>query len=884
MTIPGGLLAGLLLAAAPEASPCPGDPAGADASWTLATTTYDTAYPRHPFLGNGYLGQRVPPAGTGSMTLPGKTGWPLYTPPYDGSFVAGLYARDPQLAGGREAIAALPTWTPLLVEVGGETYSPGTPADRISNYRQALFLRCGLLRTSLTWTAADGRATDLVYEVVASRTLPHVGAVRLALTPRWSGPATVTDVLDGAGARRITATGGAARPDGTIDVTFRTITTNVAGTVASTLRGPREGTRAAGAVEGLTARQSFAFPVREGETYEVVKYVGVDTAQTAPAPRVAALRASRAAATLGWGALLAADAAAWRRLWRSDVVLPGQPELQSWVRAALHSLLSSARAGVDASLAPAGLSSDNYAGLVFWDAETWMYPGLLALHPDVARSTLDYRYRTMPAARANARALGLRGTLYPWNSGSRGDVPTECHSVDPPHCRTQVHLQGDVALAAWQYFLATGDRAWLRARGWPILQAVAEFFASRAVRNADGSYSLDDVAGPDEYSNGVNDAVFTNAGAAVALRNAARAARILGLAAPAAWTAIADRLRIPFDAEKQVFLQYDGYRGTKIKQADTVLLLYPLEWPMPREVAARTLDFYAQLTDPEGPAMTDSVHAIDAAAIGEPGCATYTYLMRSIRPFVREPFAQFAEARGEKAGAHDALAGYPALSFHTGSGGFLQVFTHGLTGLRLREDRVVLDPLLPPQLADGVTVTGLDWQGRTFDVAIGPRETIVTLTSGPAFRVETPRGGGGTLAPGRPLTLPTRRPDLEPTRNAARCAPARATTAEPGFYAEAAVDGSRATTWVPDGAAGELTVDLGATARLARIVIDWAETAPPSARVEVSEDAATWTPIAMEGDGLLAQPTPARYVRVHVERGDPASRPGIREIEVVRAP
>ena len=96
--------------------------------------------------------------------------------------------------------------------------------------------------------------------------------------------------------------------------------------------------------------------------------------------------------------------------------------------------------------------------------------------------------------------------------------------------------------------------------------------------------------------------------------------------------------------------------------------------------------------------MTDSVHAIDAAAIGEPGCATHTYLMRSILPFVRDPFAQFAEARGAKAGAQDPLAGSPAFNFLTGSGGFPQVFTNGLTGLRWREDRVHLDPMLPPQL------------------------------------------------------------------------------------------------------------------------------------------------------------------------------------------
>ena len=235
--------------------------------------------------------------------------------------------------------------------------------------------------------------------------------------------------------------------------------------------------------------------------------------------------------------------------------------------------------------------------------------------------------------------------------------------------------------------------------------------------NSDGSYSIKKVAGPDEYSNGVDDGVFTNAGAALALRNATRAAAILGEKAPANWTVIADHLRMPFDAQNQAFLQYDGYEGTQIKQADTVLLLYPLEWPMSTQVAADTLDYYAPRTDPDGPAMTDAIHAVDAAQIGEPGCATHTYLMRSIRPFVRDPFAQFTEARGDKAGAQDPLAGSPAYNFLTGSGGFSQVFTFGLTGLRWREDRVHLDPMLPPQLSSGVTLKGLHWRGRTFDIA-----------------------------------------------------------------------------------------------------------------------------------------------------------------------
>jgi len=142
-----------------DTSSCPGG--APDAGWTLSATAFDPAFYRHAFVGNGYLGQRVPPTGMGYMATGEKTGWPLFTPRYDGAFVAGLYAQDPDLAGGRQAIAAIPTWSTLEVGAGAETYTATTPAARVSNYRQALLLRCGLLSTALTWTTSDGRSTDL---------------------------------------------------------------------------------------------------------------------------------------------------------------------------------------------------------------------------------------------------------------------------------------------------------------------------------------------------------------------------------------------------------------------------------------------------------------------------------------------------------------------------------------------------------------------------------------------------------------------------------------------------------------------------------------------------------------------------------------------------
>ncbi|GAB7033391.1 discoidin domain-containing protein [Streptomyces sp. NPDC021749] len=864
--------------------------------WTATSGKIDPADSYHAFVGNGYLGQRVPPNGTGYAAPGGETGWPLKTPAYDGSFVSGLYAKGPKNVQGRQAIAALPTWTTLNVGTGGahpDTFSSDTAPGRISHYRQSLSLRCGFVRTSLTWTAADGRRTDLVYDVLTDRTDAHTGAVRLRMTPHWSGAATVTDALDGRGARRMTASGTpSASKDtsgGTMDVGFRTDGTRTEGAVASTLR-PGPGVRAAaprqaprsGRAASLSNRQQVTFPVRSGRSYELAKYVGVDTALTSRHPRAAADAASRRAARLGWQQLFARHTAAWRQLWRSDIEVEGQRELQTWVRSAQYGLLSSVRAGSRNSIGPTGLTSDNYAGEIFWDAETWMYPGLLATHPDLARSIVDYRYRTRAGARENARKLGYKGLFYAWTSGSKGDLWNECHSWDPPHCKTQNHLMGDISLATWQYYLATKDTAWLRSRGWPVLKGIAEFWASRATRNTDGSYSVKNVAGPDEYSNGVNDGVFTNAGAATALRHATRIAAVLGEHAPASWNTLADKLRIPYDAKKKVFEQYAGYQGTTIKQADTVLLMYPLEWPMSQAKAARTLDFYAAHTDPDGPAMTDSVHAIDAAGIGEAGCSTYTYLLRSIKPFVRGPFAQFSEARGNKAGADDPHAGRPAQDFLTGKGGFLQTFTNGLTGLRLREDRVHLDPLLPPQLADGVTLRGLHWQGRTYDLAIGAHQTTVRLTSGAPMRIESPQGEQ-IVSRGVPAVLKTRRPDLAATTNAARCTPARATSEEPGMYAVGAVDGNATTGWVPGSADGTLTVDLGRPTRIGKITPHWTSARPKSFLVQVSRDGTHWTGAGSAGHG------PFRYVRVtvHGDRtpaadGKPRPHPGISELTVQR--
>ncbi|MET7366492.1 discoidin domain-containing protein [Streptomyces sp. NPDC005566] len=855
-------------------------PAGESAKtdpWHMATDTPDDAYDAHPYVGNGYFSQRIPAKGMGYYSSGGPTGSPLYTPRYDGSQVAGLFAKQ----GADEFAAALPTWSTLDFATDGQgkdSYA-AAPNSTLTSYRQELDVRRALVTTSTSWLSVTGRTTDLTYEVLADRERAHVGAVRLTVTPRWSGTASVTDLLDGAGARRLKQTSaGFDSGTSTAHVSFVTDGNNIAGTLASTLTHServRPESTTATAPHDLTAGQRVAFPVTAGHSYEFTKFVGTDTEQTSNAPQRDALKAATAAAGDGWDKILAEHTNAWAKLWDAGVTVPGQDRMQGWLNGSYYSLLSSVREGQSWSLAPTGLTSDTYAGQVYWDADTWMFPALLAGHPELAKSIVDYRYRTLGQAKRNAAGGGFKGALYPWTSALTGD----CTGVGPCY-GTQAHLQSDIALSQWQYFQATGDKTWLKSTGWPVIKALAQFWASRVAANNDGSYSVRGVAGADEYSHG-DDNVSTNAGAATTLKIATEAAAALGSDAPAQWSTIAGKLRIPLDSATDTHPEYEGYAGQKVKQADTVLMQYPYNWPMPKTVARNDLNYFAARTDPEGPAMTDSVHMIAAAAIGDPGCVAYTYLLRSVQPFIREPYAQFSEARGDKAGDN---AGAPAFTFLTGAGGFLQTFPYGLAGLRWGTDSLRLAPTLPPQLSDGVRISEVKWQGRELSITIGPKATTVTLNSGPSMTIETP-DGKMRLSHRAPVRLATARPDLDPTGNIARCKSATSDSAESGYYPAAAVDGNSSTAWVAEKPQADLTVDLGSTQRVAGASVSRAGKGVFGYEVQTSPNGRTWTtrqtvePRA-GADRIRFSAVNARFVRLHFTGADGSDIPRIAEFAV----
>lgn len=396
------------------------------------------------------------------------------------------------------------------------------------------------------------------------------------------------------------------------------------------------------------------------------------------------------ASRLGTPELIARHEADWRSLWRSDIIIEGDPELQEQVTSALYNIYSSIRAGSRRSIPPMGLTSGKYYGHIFWDADTWMLPVLAVLHPELSQAMTDYRFDRLPAARRRAAAHGYRGAMFPWESDNNGEESTPTFALTGP---LEHHVTADVARGAWLNYCVTADTARLRAEWWPLLHDCADFWVSRASENPDGTFSIRNVVGADEYAIGVDDNAFTNAAAIRALQYADRAADILGLPADRAWSRVAAGLRFHYFPGGKVMRVYDGYSGVMTKQADVELLGYPLGI-LDDEAVRANIDYYSTRIDSiNGPAMSHSAMAVNYARTAD-GARAASLVDRSFRPNLRGPFHCLSETPGNN-----------ATYFMTAAGGLLQAVIFGYAGIDITPEGLrQLPSALPPALRS-VTVT-----------------------------------------------------------------------------------------------------------------------------------------------------------------------------------
>jgi kojibiose hydrolase len=444
----------------------------------------------------------------------------------------------------------------------------------------------------------------------------------------------------------------------------------------------------------------FYKKLKSGETYRFSVVASAVSSSQYNDPHNEAERLTIFAALEGRERLLRHHEAEWEKLWQSDIIVEGDEEAQRAIHSALYHLYSFARPGTAYSLSPMGLSGLGYNGHVFWDTELWMYPPLLMLQPDIARSLLEYRFERLDMAKQNAFAHGYKGAMFPWESSAEGSEDTPVWALTGPF---QHHITGCVAWAAWKYYSVTKDKDWLRTRGYPILKEAADFWASRVERNAPGHYDIDNVIGANEWQENIDNNAFTNGMAITALRYATQAARELGLTPDPDWEHVADNipiLKFPDGTTKE----NATYDGVEIKQADVNLLAYPLKIVNKPEDIRRDLAYYEPRMSPNGPAMGTAILVALYARLGEPEKAASLF-SKCYKPNEVPPFGVLSETAG---GTNPYFA--------TGAGGMLQAVLAGFGGLDITDESIVQRKTALPKGWKSLTITGVGVEGRKFVV------------------------------------------------------------------------------------------------------------------------------------------------------------------------
>lgn len=498
--------------------------------WLLVYEGFDPAHEGHrealTTLGNGYMATRG--------AAPERRKDAVH---YPGTYLAGVYNRLVSVIQGQETedehMVNMPDWLPLDVCLdGGDWWSDG--GLRLRSERRTLDLKRALLTREALLEDDGGRQLQVVQRRLVSMAEPHLAALEMTLTPLgWSGRVGIrsgcdTDITNSNVAveaqlanRHLTGVKVSGSDDGPAAaiqiILAQTSQSRVGIALAMRTDVPASLHPARPEQLGGLYVHRFDAELRDGVPISVTKTVAVVTSRdhAISSPRTAAV-AVLARSTGGFEDLLAAHEAAWTGLLR-PFIIDFDSSAQAQLILNLHvfhllQTISAHTSELDAGVPARGLHGEGYRGHIFWD-ELFVLPLLTSRLPAVTRALLDYRWRRLGTARDAARAVGLRGALIPWQSGSDGREETPKllfnsragHWV-PDYSHLQRHSGLTVAYNAWQFFEATQDRAWLTHHGAEIVVEVARLFASMAEYDAaEDRFHLRSVVGPDEYHTGYPD-------------------------------------------------------------------------------------------------------------------------------------------------------------------------------------------------------------------------------------------------------------------------------------------------------------------------------------------------------------------------------------------
>jgi len=471
----------------------------------------------------------------------------------------------------------------------------------------------------------------------------------------------------------------------------------------------------------------FSVNLKSGDEVTLYKFAAVISSlnhEKGTFPKVLE-KSMDAAIAKGFDRMFEEQKNAWAEIWlHSDITIEGDVAAQQGIRFNIFQL-SQTYTGKDERLniGPKGFTGEKYGGSTYWDTEAYCLPFYMVTHGQkVARQLLLYRYKQLDKAIENAAKLGFKdgAALYPMVT-MNGE---ECHN-EWEITFEEIHRNGAIAFAVYNYVRYTGDKSYLVNFGLELLIGIARFWAQRINFSAEkGKYVMLGVTGPNEYENNVNNNWYTNfiacwcmeyadeAAQYVKSQDSAKYAELVGRIKfddskeVAKWREIRGNMFYPEDKKLGVYLQQEGYmdkeqilvkdldvkerplnqnwswdrilRSCFIKQADVLQGMYFLEDRFDTDTIKRNYEFYEARTVHES-SLSPCVHSVLASRIGN-GSKAYELYVRTARLDLDDY-------------NHEVKEGLHITSM---AGTWISI-VEGFGGMRIREDMLSFNPLIPAE-------------------------------------------------------------------------------------------------------------------------------------------------------------------------------------------
>jgi maltose phosphorylase len=684
-------------------------------------------------IGNGRMGQRA----NFEETYSGQS--------LQGNYVAGVYYPDKTRVGWWKngypeyfaKVLNAADWMGLEIKLDGEILDLANA--KVSSFKRVLNMQEGYLTRTFTAETASGKQVQVSSKRFFSIANDEIAALKYDLTPlNFSGKLELKSFIDGDVKNQDSnydekfwdEVSRAQNASGSY-LTMRTkktafdVTTGVKTLVL--VNGTDTALSPDTEIKDKYLSESLTADIKANETVVVYKiatnlssqnYEASDLVQTA-------VKVIDAAVAKGFDALLQEQAEAWDTKWQEgDIIIEGDVAAQQAIRFNIFQL-NQTYTGKDARLniGPKGFTGEKYGGSTYWDTEAYCIPFYLSTAPEeVSKNLLIYRYKHLEKAIENAEKLGFTNgaALYPMVT-MNGE---ECHN-EWEITFEEIHRNGAIAFAIFNYIRYTGDQSYLAQYGLEVLIGIARFWKQRVNWSEDKKqFVMLGVTGPNEYENNINNNWYTNTLAAWCLSYAVEAAGIVKDEDAAkyqqilektklneeeefgAWTNISENIYLPYDAEKGVFLQQDGYldkeqilvkdlpatdrplnqkwswdrilRSCFIKQADVLQGMYFFEDDYDLESLRRNFDFYESRTVHES-SLSPCVHSILAAKLND-GARAYEFYLRTSR----------LDLDDYNNDTEDGL-------HITSMAGTWMSIVEGFGGMRVRDGKLLFNPFLPEQ-------------------------------------------------------------------------------------------------------------------------------------------------------------------------------------------